>query len=301
MTVPELKSALTGFRGTLRENVPLAPLTHVRLGGPAKLFAEPFAAEDVALVVRACRDTGTPLYVLGGGSNLLIADAGVDGLVLALAPLHRVVRDGNRVTAGAGASLPALIRNTRELGLAGLETLIGIPAMVGGAVAMNAGTRTGETFDHLESLVLVGADGAIRACRRDELQPRYRDGGIGEQVVVEATFALQEDDPARIFERVDDALRRRRATQPVTEKSVGCVFQNPPGDAAGRLIEAAGLKLQRRGGISVSGLHANYFVNDGTGTTRDFLELIADVRRTVRDRFGVELATEVRMWGVRPG
>jgi UDP-N-acetylmuramate dehydrogenase len=285
------------FGGVVRENVALAPLTHVRIGGPARLFVEPAHEQDVAAVVRACLELGYPLRVLGGGSNLLVADAGVDAVVLSLAAFSRSVRADTRVTAGAGVSLPALLRQTREAGLAGLETLTGIPALVGGAVAMNAGTRDGETFARLVSLTVVNPAGEIEVRDQARMQPRYRDGGLEGAIVLHATFDLVPDDPQAIFARFEASLRKRNATQPVSEKSVGCVFQNPPDAAAAKLIDDAGCKLMREGAIAVSGKHANYFVNEGGGTCAEFLVLLARVRERVRERFGVELETEVKVWG----
>lgn len=285
------------MRGAVRERVPLGPLMPLRIGGPADWFLEPFAEEDVALVVRVCRDEDVPLRVLGGGSNVVVADAGVRGAVVHLANMNRIVRDGNRITAGAGVTLPSLLRATKEVGLAGLEKLTGIPAMVGGAVAMNAGTRDGETFDHLVSLTLVDRDGEIVVHGRDDFAATYRDGGLRDAIVLHATFELQPDDPKAIFERFSASLKKRNATQPVTCRSVGCVFRNPAGDAAGRLIEAAGCKGLRAGGVEVSGLHANYFVNEGGGTAADFIALMDQVRARVRGAFGVELAPEVKFWG----
>lgn len=285
------------MRGAVRESVPLAPMMHLRIGGPADWFLEPFAEEDVAYVVRTCRDEGVPLHVLGGGSNIVVADEGVRGAVLHLGNLNRIVREGNRITAGAGVTLPSLLRATKEVGLAGLEQLTGIPAQVGGAVAMNAGTRDGETFDHLVSLTLVDRDGEIIVHGRDRFAASYRDGGLRDAVVLQATFELVPDDPKAIFERFSASLKRRNATQPVTQRSVGCVFKNPPGEAAGRLIEAAGCKGLRAGAVAVSAVHANYFVNDNGGTARDFLALMAEVRARVRARFGVELLPEVKFWG----
>ena len=292
-----LRAALAGLRGTIRENAQLAPLTHVRIGGPAQLLVEPFTEVDVARVVRACREHRAPLFVLGGGSNVLVDDAGVPGVVLTLGAFQRVVRDGNRIQAGAGVTLASLLRSTKDLGLAGLERLVGIPAQVGGAVAMNAGTRDGETFDHLVDVLVVDPDGEVVNRSRHELGPRYRDGGLAGHVVLQATFALAPDEPAAIQERLETSLRRRNATQPVAQKSLGCVFRNPPGQAAGQLIEAAGLKLHRRGGVTVSGRHANYFVSEG-GTAGDFLELLAEVRVRVRERFGIDLEPEVKIWRV---
>ena len=272
-------------------------MMHLRIGGPADWFLEPYAEEDVALAVRVCRDLDVPLRVLGGGSNVLVADEGVPGAVLHLANLNRIVRDGERVTAGAGVTLPSLLRATKDVGLAGLEILTGIPAQVGGAVAMNAGTRDGETFDHLVSLTVVEPDGRIVVRGPEAFRAVYRDGGLGGAIVLQASFALTPDDPKAIFERFSLSLKRRNATQPVSQRSVGCVFRNPDGDAAGRLIEAAGCKTLRAGGIEVSGLHANYFLNEGSGSAADFVALMDEVRKRVRDRFGVDLHPEVKFWG----
>ena len=294
----DLQEELRPMRGAVRRNVVLAPMLHLRIGGPAEWFVEPFTEEDAALALRVCREQDVPLRVLGGGSNVLVADGGVRGAVLHLGSLNRMVRDQNRISAGAGVTLASLLRATKEVGLAGLETLTGIPAHVGGAVAMNAGTREGETFDHLVSLTVLDPDGSLRVLPKSGFRPAYRDGGLGGSLVLQATWELREDDPNAIFQRFSASLKRRNATQPVSQKSVGCVFRNPPGDAAGRLIELAGCKTLRVGGIEVSGLHANYFVNDGTGTSSQFLELMAEVRRRVREQFGVQLEAEVKMWGV---
>jgi len=285
------------MRGAVREQVELGPMMHLRIGGPADWFLEPWAEDDVALAVRACREQDVPLRVLGGGSNVVVADEGVRGAVLHLGGLNRIVRDGHRITAGAGVTLPSLLRATKEVGLAGLEKLTGIPAMVGGAVAMNAGTRDGETFQHLVSLTLVDPDGNIVVHGRDRFAATYRDGGLRDAIVVQATWELTPDDPKAIFERFSASLRKRNATQPVSQRSVGCVFRNPAGDAAGRLIEAAGCKTLRVGGVEVSGMHANYFVNDGRGSAADFVALMTEVRARVRSTSGIELEPEVKFWG----
>ena len=202
------------------------------------------------------------------------------------------------MTAGAGCTLPSLLRATKDAGLAGLERLTGIPAQVGGAVAMNAGTSDGETFDKLISLTVVEPDGWISVRGPDRFAPRYRDGCLGDAIVLQASFELEPDEPDAIFERFSASLRKRNATQPVSQRSVGCVFQNPDGDAAGRLIEQAGCKTLQVGGVEVSGVHANYFVNTGDGTAADFFGLMAEVRRSVYDKFGVDLQPEVKLWGV---
>jgi UDP-N-acetylmuramate dehydrogenase len=285
------------MRGSVRERADLRDLTHLRIGGPVDWLLEPYAEEDVAIAVRVCHELDVPLRVLGGGSNIVIADDGVRGAVVQLGNLNRIVRDGNRITAGAGCTLPSLLRATKEVGLAGLERLTGIPAQVGGAVAMNAGTRDGETFDLLASLTVVDPDGRIEVRGPENFDQRYRDGGLHDAIVLSATFALVPDDPQAIFERFSASLKKRNATQPVSQRSVGCVFRNPPGDAAGRLIEAAGCKTIKVGAVEVSGLHANYFINTGSGTAADFLALMAQVRARVRDKFGIDLEPEVKLWG----
>lgn len=297
MQTCDMRSALSGMRGAVRENVVLAPYMHLRVGGPADWFLEPFTEEDAALCVRVCRENDIPLRVLGGGSNILCSDHGVRGAVLHLGDHNRMVRDQNRITAGAGVTLASLMRSTKELGLAGLEKLTGIPAHVGGAVAMNAGTRDGETFEYLTSLTLLDPSGELVVWSKKDMKPRYRDGGLEGRIVLHATWELHEDDPNAIFQRFSESLKRRNATQPVSQRSVGCVFKNPPGDAAGRLIEASGCKTLRNGGIEVSGLHANYFINTGSGTCTQFVELIEEVRKRVQSQFGVYLEPEVKFWG----
>ena len=297
MPVSDVTSLLAEIKGAVRPDVHLAPMMHLRIGGPADWFVEPFDEQDVALCVRACREHELPLQILGGGSNVLVSDEGVRGVVLHLAKLNRIGREGDRVTVGAGVTMPSLLRTTREAGLAGLEKLTGIPAVVGGAVAMNAGTRDGETFEHLVSLTVVQPDGRLKVLSRDDCSPTYRDGGLGDAVVVQATFELEPDDPEAIYARFSKSLAARNQSQPVSQRSVGCVWQNPPGDAAGRLVEAAGCKDLRVNGVTVSEKHANYFVNDDTGTADDFLALMAQVRSRVKREFQVELRPEVKFWG----
>jgi UDP-N-acetylmuramate dehydrogenase len=272
-------------------------MMHLRIGGPADCFVEPVGEQDVALVVRACREHNLPMHMLGGGSNILCADAGIRGVVMHLGNLNRTNREDNRVTVGAGVTLPSLLRATKEAGLAGLEKLTGVPAVVGGAVAMNAGTRDGETFEHLVSLTVVEPDGRLGVRAREDMSPRYRDGCLEGAIVVQATFELEPDSPEAIFERFSASLDARNKSQPVTQRSVGCVWQNPEGDTAGRLLEASGCKKMSVNGVQVSDKHANYFINDNAGTAADFVALMAQVRSRVHEQSGVELEPEVKFWG----
>lgn len=288
------------FQGAIRREVSLAPLTHLRIGGRAEWLVEPVTESAVAAVYGLCAAEEVPVRILGGGSNLLVDDAGVRGVVISLERLNRIVRDDNRVTAGAGVSLATLMRQVRQVGLAGVELLCGIPAQVGGAVAMNAGTRDLETFDRLVSITTVGPDGRVQVDEPAAFPHRYRNGGLGDRVCVQATFELEPDHSETIFDRFKASLQRRNHTQPVTEHSVGCVFTNPEGDSAGRMIEAAGCKGMERGALQVSQLHANYFVNRGEGTSDEFLALLDDVKGRVAAEFGVELVPEVKFWGCAP-
>lgn len=287
-----------GFRGVIREGVPLASRSHIRIGGPARVFVEPWAEEDAAFILAKCKEHDLPWRVIGGGSNLLIHDEGVDAVVISIDKWQRVVKDGNVLVASAGATLPSLLRLAKDANLSGLAGLIGIPAQVGGAVAMNAGTAVSETFDHIVSLRVVDESGELITLEKDQLAPSYRNGNLGDVVVTTATFELSAGRPAaEIQEEMKRYLKTRNASQPVTERSVGCIFKNPDGDAAGRLIQEAGLKGEAVGPIEVSTKHANYFVNKGGGTSAQVLELIERVRQRVRAEFDVELELEVKLWG----
>jgi UDP-N-acetylmuramate dehydrogenase len=263
-------------------------------------LVEPWAEEDAALFLRVCAERGLPYRLLGGGSNVLIPDEGVDAFVFSIPQWNRVVRDGNRLIASAGATLPSLIRKAKDLALEGLETLVGIPAQVGGAVRMNAGTKEGETFDHLVSVRVADESGEIREIPKEDLRPRYRDGNLGRVLITTASFELKPSNRLLIQERIKEYLTYRNRSQPVTERSLGCIFKNPEGDAAGRLIEASGMKGCREGDIMVSEKHANYFVNLGEGTAAQVLELMGRVQEAVHREFALSLRPEIRIWGKEP-
>lgn len=285
-----------GYKGTLRGGVSLKACSYLRIGGSAALFLEPWAEEDAAVAVRVCLEHDLPIRVLGAGSNLLIPDDAVEAAVFHLPHWNRVVRDGDQLIVQAGKSLPSLIRMAKECRLAGLESLCGIPAQIGGAVAMNAGTSEGEIFDFVVSVRFIDQHGELRELGRSEIEPSYRDGGLGDVLITSVTFALEPGAEDKIFERMRALLKRRTQTQPVSECSVGCIFKNPEGDSAGRLIQAAGLKGERVGAIEVSTKHANFFVNTGEGTYAQVRELIERVRSSVQSHCGHTLALEVRDW-----
>ncbi|MBI2900746.1 MAG: UDP-N-acetylmuramate dehydrogenase [Planctomycetes bacterium] len=270
----------------LRRNVPLGPLTTMKVGGPAAFFAEPRTLDELA----AATSLGVPIRVLGAGADLLVNDGGVPDLVVRLTRMH--ARRGLYVE--AGANLPNLVKETVAEGLGGLECLAGVPATVGGAVAMNAGGRHGEIGDAVR-FVDVLEDGRIRRLSHDEVGFRYRGTALADRIVVGVEFDLRPDPAARA--RYEEILAAKKATQPLGCSNSGCMFRNPPGLSAGRLIDEAGLKGAGVGGARVSRKHANFFVNDGIATASDVFRLIDLVRDQVRRRTGIELELEVVVWG----
>jgi UDP-N-acetylmuramate dehydrogenase len=288
-----------GFRGDLRPQCPLAPLTTWRIGGPAELLATPADRADLLRAVEWATTNAVPWRVLGNGSNLLVRDEGVRGLVLRLRKsLETIAGEGRRLVAGAGAMFPALANRAAALGLAGVEFGAGIPGTVGGAVIMNAGWHEFEIGNVVESVDALEPDGAVRRHPREDCAFGYRTSRFRgrDAVVLGATLVLEPDDPAAIRERMDRFAASRKANQPTEMASCGSVFLKPEGDFAGRLIEAAGLKGLQVGGIQVSRLHANFFVNLGGGTAAEALALVERVEREVLRRFGVRLEREFELW-----
>ena len=297
----DLTTALAdlGFRGTVEAEKPLGPLTTWRIGGPAEWLVTPRDAEDVALALRAADEAGVPRRILGNGSNLLVADDGVRGMVLRLRKtLDSIEVDGHRLAAGAGASFPALARAAAAAGIAGLEFATGIPGTVGGAVVMNAGWHDFETRLTAVDIDVIQPDGSRLTIPAAEADLGYRHSRFrgSRDVIVGATFAGTPDDPAAIQERIAGFTESRRRNQPTAEPSCGSVFLKPPGDFAGRLIEAAGLKGKRIGGIEISTLHANFFVNVGGGTAADVLALVELAESEVGGCFDVNLIREFSTW-----
>jgi len=288
-----------GFVGDLDETVPLAPFTTWRIGGPAELLAVPRDAADLALAVRWAAGRGVPWRVLGNGSNLLVADEGVAGLVLRVRKALDEVRvEGRRIEAGAGAMLPLLANQAAAAGLAGIEFGAGIPGTLGGAIVMNAGWHEHEIGAFVERVCCLEPDGSTHALSREDCGFRYR-GSVfrgRRAIVLGASLALEPGDPAEIRGRLERYSTSRKLNQPTELPSCGSVFLKPPGDFAGRLIEAAGLKGLRVGGVEVSRKHANFFVNVGGATCADVLALVGRVESEVLDRFGVRLEREFELW-----
>lgn len=278
---------------------PLARHTSYRIGGPADLLVRPDTAEELALILREAREAGVAVTLLGGGSNMLVGDGGVRGLVVKLGRGFRHVEwQGTSARAGAAVQIGKLARAAVQRGLAGLEHAEGIPGTVGGALFMNAGAYGGETAGAVESVECVDPEGRLVTLARDALTFTYRRAHLPPGFVVAVvTFRLRPDDPAAVRDRLERWRGKRLASQPQGLPNAGSVFKNPSGDHAGRLIEAAGLKGWRVGGARFSEHHANFIVNDGGARAADVQALMAIAQRAVWERSGIWLEPEVRLVG----
>jgi UDP-N-acetylmuramate dehydrogenase len=282
---------------------PLARFTTMRVGGPADLFAVAHNAFELRALVRFARSRGLPHLVLGRGSDVVIADAGVRGLVVQnRAEGSRT--DEQRYVAEAGVAMARAATETQRAGLTGLEFGLAIPGTVGGAVWANAGAHEADVAGILESARVLDAAGSESVVPAGELGLSYRDSrfkhvppGTNPELVLEATFLLGPAEPDVIKARLDEIRRWRQAHQPLGIPSAGSVFRNPPGDSAGRLIDAAGLKGLRIGGATVSEKHANFIVNDRKGTAADVRRLAERVRAEVEARHGIRLELEIEFLG----
>ncbi len=287
--------------GAVERDRPLGPSTTYRVGGPAALFVEVADEHHLLEVGRtlAGAETPVPVLVLGGGSNLLVADAGFRGLVVALGPgFDALAVEGTTVRAGAALSLPVLARRTAAAGLTGLEWAVGVPGTVGGAVRMNAGGHGSDTATTLVSARWIDLTaGTVGEAGPEHLHLGYRRSDLAPtDVVCAASFRLAPGDPDRSAATIAEIVRWRRANQP-GGSNAGSIFTNPPGDSAGRLIDACGLKGLRIGSAAVSTKHANFIQADADGAADDVARLIDEVRSRVAARTGVELVTEVTLVG----
>lgn len=286
------------FGDQVRLNVPLAPLTWFGLGGPAKFYATPTSVDSLKKIVARLRENEIPIYVLGSGANLLVKDEGVDGCVICLsAPEFKKVEiNGSTVTAGAGKDVQKLVLECTHAGLGGLECLAGIPGSVGGEIKMNAGGAFGDIGSSVETVTTMDTNGNTYLRTKDELVFEYRKSNITAKFILGATFTLAEDDPQRIMTKVKEIWMYKKNSQPLAEKSAGCIFKNPRGLSAGALIDQSGLKGHTIGGAEVSTKHANFITAKKGASAQDVLALIDLAKQRVKEKFDVTLETEVVMW-----
>lgn len=286
--------------GDLRFAEPMSRHTTFRIGGPAAIVAQVDTLHDVQVALAILDEEQVPWTVAGKGSNLLVADSGYDGAVLLLGREFKMhMLEGDLLKAGAACVLGVLVQDAFKRGLAGLEWAVGIPGTLGGALAMNAGTRRGWIGQVVECVTLLVPGEGMRLVHGTDVEWAYRSSGLsGRGIILEGSLQLAEGDAARIRAEMERNLKERKATQPLGLPSAGSVFRNPEGDSAGRLIEMAGCKGVRLGGARVSPVHANFIVNDGGATAADVVGLMRRVQMIVRDIHGVELRPEIRFLGV---
>ncbi len=291
-------AGLADFAEIIKPNEPLGPYTYLKLGGPAEALVQPRSTEELGRVVDQCIRQRIPLHVLGGGSNLLVRDEGVRGVVIRLSePVFTAVRgEGGHVHAGAGASLSALISHAARLGLAGLETLVGIPGTIGGALRCNAGDRSGDIGQFVRSVEVMDQHGQVEVRERAELSFAPGASNLDDPVLLGAEFELEPDDPDAIVKRMRKAWIQRKAAQPLSFQAAVHVFKNPRGRLAAALIEQADLAKTRVGGAEVSDRNPNFIVAHPGTTARDVLRLIEVIKSKVQERFGVELELEIAVW-----
>ena len=291
--------ALIGAQDVL-EYEPMCDHTSFRIGGPADVFAIPRSREQAAGAIAACRAAQVPVYVMGHGSNLLVSDAGLSGVVVQISGnMTDIAVEGNAICAEAGASNAKVAATACKAGLAGFEFAAGIPGALGGAAVMNAGAYGGEFRDVCFEVDCLAPSGKLVRLNAEQAGWGYRTSRIADEgmVVLGARIRLQSDDPAAIQARMDDLAERRRSKQPLELPSAGSTFKRPEGDFAGRLIQEAGMQGHRVGAAQVSTKHAGFVVNLGGATAADVLQVIRDVRRAVDEKFGVLLQPEVKLWG----
>lgn len=284
------------IRARVQREVPLAQFTTWRIGGPAEYLVHAASLRDVADTVAACKTANLPLYVLGGGSNLLIDDAGVRGVVLSLHAMKKMQAFGNKVHVEAGASLGTLVTRCNHAGIGGPHGLAGIPGTVGGALAMNAGGRYAEIGEFVDRVLWLSPGGSLTYLYREEIQFAYRQSSLRQGIVLEAILEGRPGQPSELLARMKQIMEQKLAAQPYRAHSAGCAFTNPPGQSAGRLIDLAGCKGLQVGGARVSEQHANFIVNTGEATFEDVTGLMALVQKRVQDAHGVQLIPEVKAW-----
>ena len=285
----------------VRTEVPLARLTTFKIGGPVAVLVTPETIEGLRETMKVLAEAQAPLFILGNGSNLLVADEGFDGVVIRVgSALGSIGSEGaDKIRIGAGALWSVVLRYIQKEGWTGLEFGAGIPGTLGGAISTNAGTRGGETFDSLIEITGVDRTGEVRTMSKDSITHRYRSADLPDHfVVTETAFRVAREDPAKITERIRGYQAERRRDQPEREPSAGCIFKNPPGGSAGKLIDVGGMKGEREGGAVISPIHGNFIINEGGATACDVLRLIERIRDRVRREFSVELELEVRKLGL---
>jgi len=300
----EWEDAFNGaYKGDTEFDMPMKNHTSLAIGGPADVVVSPADPMSLKNIVLLARKKNLPILPLGGGTNILVRDSGIDGVVInfkAFRMIHVIREEGEEVDlfAEAGVPLQMLVNFCREKGYAGIEGLTGIPGTFGGAICGNAGSYGCEIKDVIQSVLIMSSDGRLDRSNAGDLGFGYRRSAIKPaDIVLNANIRLHKDDADAVAARIRRFLEEKKNTQPISERSAGCVFRNPAGISAGKLIDEAGCKGMKIGGIEVSNVHANFFVNKGNGTASDYINLMHEVIMIVEKKVGVVLEPEIRVIG----
>lgn len=291
------------FEGDVRFVEPMMKHTSLRIGGPADVFVIPQDIPSLKNMLIILKRKGIPFLPMGSGTNVLVRDEGIEGVVISLKFLRKIQivseDEGNvNIYVEAGTPLQRLVQFSKEKGYSGIEGLAGIPGSVGGAICGNAGAFGYEMKDVLISVSIMDAEGNSKELRAEDIEFGYRRSNISlHELLLSAEIILKKDEKENVSSRMENFLKRKWESQPVPEPSAGCVFKNPPGLSAGKLIDEAGCKGMRIGDIEVSNIHANFFINKGKARASDFIRLMEDVRSRVKENLGIELEPEIRIVG----
>jgi len=293
MTEHAMSDSSIQFLATQEE---LSGHTSFRIGGPAEFFFRPACRPELVRTIGRCRRAGLPVRVLGGGTNLLVSDRGVAGAVVATTAVRHMSISTRAISAECGTRITQLVKAAAACGLSGLEPLAGVPGTLGGAIRMNAGTGSGCIGDVIDEITVLAPDGRLQNLRASQAGFAYRSSKLGDCIVLAARLKLQLSEPERIRRAVLANLGAKAASQPLREASAGCIFKNPAGDSAGRIIDSLALKGAAMGGALISPRHANFIVNTGWAASADVLALIELVRNKVLHATGVHLELEIDVW-----
>ena len=293
-----MTKSIEDFSEILRREEPLSQHTWLKLGGPAQYFVTPRTEAELLDVINTCRGHQMSVHILGSGSNLLIREAGVQGVVVKVVEplLGEVTIEGTSLTAGGGTLLSHVVAEAVRAGLGGIEYLVGIPGTIAGAVVGNSGGRTGDIGQLIASVRVLTQNNEIAVRRGDELSFSYRRSSIQDLLVLSATLELTRDDSEELTRRMRKNWIMKRSTQPLADQSAGCIFRNPRGLSAGALIEQCGLKGLFVGKARISERHANFIVTEAGATSKDVEQLIGKIQKAVAEKFAVELELEIKVW-----
>jgi len=291
-------SLITGFEDFVQKDVPLAEQTWFKVGGVAEYVAQPESLEQLTDLVKRCHEEGVAVRLLGGGSNVLVRDDGVAGMVIRLTGelFEKIEVDGDVVHAAGAARLGHVLSSAVREGLSGLETLVGIPGTIGGALHGNAGARGGDIGQWTSRATVMTRSGEIIQREREELDFGYRQSSLDELAILSADFKLEREDPEVLTKRMQQQWIVKKAGLPLAHQATGCIFKNPRGMSAAMLIDQAGMKAASTGKVLVSDRHANYIVTEQGAKAAEVLNLIEEIRDSVVERLGIELELELEIW-----